>query len=59
MDREALRRFWRDEAGTATVEYAMLLALVVIGGLAAWQNLGATIRDVLQVSSDQIARGVD
>lgn len=57
MDRESFRRFWRDEAGTATVEYAMLLAVVVIGGVAAWQNLGSTIRDVLQESSDQIATG--
>ena len=56
---EALKSFVRDEEGVATVEYAMLLALIVIAGMAAWQNLGGTIRDVLQESSDQIANGLD
>lgn len=53
----ALRRLWHDEEGMATVEYAMLLALVVIGGLAAWQNLGGTIRTVLEESTNTIATG--
>ena len=57
--RQTLDGFWDDEQGVATVEYALLLALVVIAGLAAWQNLGGSIRTVLQESSDQIANGIN
>ena len=30
---------WRDEDGTASVEYAMLLAVVVVGCIGAWTGL--------------------
>ena len=34
--------------GTATVEYALLLAVLVIVAVGVWVGLGATIRDALQ-----------
>lgn len=35
----ALVELWRDEQGTTSVEYAMVLAVVVMGSAAAWQSL--------------------
>ena len=37
-------RFWRDEEGLATVEYAILLALLAAGGIAVWHALGGQIK---------------
>jgi Flp pilus assembly pilin Flp len=38
--RQTIRKLWRDEEGLSTVEYALLVALIVIVGVAAWQALG-------------------
>ncbi len=56
---EALKRFRDDETGTATVEYALLLAVVVVAGVAAWQQLGNTIQTLLEESTERIAGGPD
>lgn len=53
--RSQLSRFWHDEAGLATVEYALLLALVAIGGIAAWTALGRTIKTQLLQMSNSLA----
>jgi Flp pilus assembly pilin Flp len=37
-------KLWKDEEGLTTVEYALLLSLVAIGAIAAWQTLGSRIR---------------
>ena len=34
---------WKDEAGLTTVEYALLLVLIVSVGVLAWQTLGTTV----------------
>jgi len=38
-----LRHLWEDEEALTTVEYALLLALVVIVGAAGWDRLGETL----------------
>lgn len=43
---DALKRFWRDEDGIETVEYALLAALVVAAAIAAWTLLGGNISSV-------------
>ena len=45
---------WRDEEGLTTVEYALLLALLVVAALATWTTFGATVRNKVQASSDSI-----
>lgn len=50
-------RLYRDEDGTATVEYAFLLAVLVVATIAAWRGLGSTLRDMVQQSSDVVANG--
>lgn len=36
-------RLWRDEEAMTSVEYALLVALVVIVGAAGWDRLGETL----------------
>ena len=52
-----MRELVRDEDGTATVEYALLLSLVIIASVAAWQNLSDTLANVLRDSTNTIATG--
>lgn len=40
-----MRELWKDESGLTTVEYALLLALIVVAGLTAWRGLGGTVRN--------------
>jgi len=35
---------WRNEEGLTTVEYALLLALVITVGIVTWTTFGATVR---------------
>lgn len=39
-----MRELWTDESGLTTVEYALLLALIVVAGITAWRGLGTTVR---------------
>lgn len=49
-----MHELWKDEAGLTTVEYALLLALVVVAGITAWQGLGTTVRTTVNSSNTQI-----
>ena len=49
-----MRELWKDEEGLTTVEYALLLALVVVAGIAAWQGLGSTVENAVNDSSTTI-----
>lgn len=42
--RDMLKRFWTDEEGLTTVEYALLLALLVVAALATWAAFGNTVK---------------
>ena len=54
-----VRCLWYDEEGAATVEYALLLALVVVASIGAFQALGNGLRQVLQNSLDSMANPVE
>ena len=46
------RRFWKlDRVGNVTVEYALLLSGVVMGGITAWQRLGTEIAEIANTVS--------
>ena len=45
---------WRDEEGLATVEYALLLALIVALAVAAWSTFGSIIRSEVAASSNSL-----
>ena len=38
-----IRKLWSEEDGLATVEYALLLALVAIAAIPAWTTLGQRV----------------
>lgn len=48
-------KLWKDEEGLTTVEYALLLALVVVAGITAWNTLGGTVGNAVNDSADTIA----
>ena len=50
-----MRELWKDEEGLTTVEYALLLALVVVAGITAWQGLGRTVRGSVTSADGTIA----
>lgn len=52
---DKMKKFWQDEEGLTTVEYALLLALVVVAGIAAWQGLGSTVQEGVEASATTIA----
>ena len=47
-----LRQLWQDECGLTTVEYALLLALLVVAGLAAWTGFGGKVKTAVNSSGD-------
>jgi Flp pilus assembly pilin Flp len=47
-------RLWEDEAGLTTVEYALLLALLVVAALATWTTFGGTIRNKVTAAGGAI-----
>ena len=46
----------QDEEGMATVEYALLLALVVVGTIGAWVGLGAKIKQAVATATNSISQ---
>jgi len=41
---ETIRAFWKDEDGLSTVEYALLLALLVVAAIGVWTAFGGPVR---------------
>jgi len=44
---ETIRALWSDEDGVTTVEYALLLAILVVGAAAVWATLRGAITSSL------------
>lgn len=40
---KALKQLWNDETGLTTVEYALLLVLIVAAAVTAWTTLGSQV----------------
>ena len=38
-----IKELWTDEAGLTTVEYALLLVLIVAAAVTAWTQLGSAV----------------
>ena len=53
----SLKKFWSDDRGVATVEYALLVSVMVVAGIAAWAELSDTIGNMLVDASGNIATG--
>ena len=55
--RERLQELWSDEKGVATVEYALLLAVLVVGMASVWQILRDAVGNALAGAANTIASG--
>jgi Flp pilus assembly pilin Flp len=53
--RAEVRLWLRDEGGAVAVEYGLLLALVSIGAIAAFQDLGLSLAGILERIGDALA----
>ena len=49
---EMVRSLWKDEDGLTTVEYALLLALLVVAAIGVWTAFGAKIRTTVTNSTN-------
>jgi len=51
---ETIRALWSDEDGVTTVEYALLLAILVVGAAAVWATLRGAITSGVNTASDEL-----
>jgi len=51
---DTIRALWSDEGGVATVEYALLLAILVVGAAAVWATLRSAITSGVNTASDEL-----
>ena len=47
-----LKTLYHDEEGLTTVEYALLLALLVVAAITVWTTFGARVRTAVSSSTD-------
>ena len=52
---DSLKRLWKDEEGLTTVEYALLLVLIVVVAVTAWQTLGGNVKDKVNSVANTVA----
>lgn len=45
---KTLLSYWKDEEGLTTVEYALLLALIVVVAITAWTTLGTGVNATVE-----------
>jgi len=46
-----LKALWRDEDGLTTVEYALLLALLVVAAIGVWTTFGTKLKENVSKST--------
>ena len=39
--------YWQDEEGLSTVEYAILLMMIVLGAIGAWTSLDSSVNNAV------------
>jgi Flp pilus assembly pilin Flp len=49
-----LRQLARDERGMSTVEYVILLAVIVVGAVAMWNEIGGDVISNLEEARDKV-----
>ena len=53
-----LLAFMDDQSGAASLEYAVMLALITMGVLGSMETMGATVSDWFVAASDQLGAAV-
>jgi Flp pilus assembly pilin Flp len=54
-ERKTARNLVSDERGLTTVEYIIVLGLIAVVGIAAWQKFGETLTGEVQAADGYIA----
>mgnify|MGYP001828010223 FL=1 len=49
------KSLWKDKRGLTTVEYIIVLGLIAVVGIAAWQQFGETLTGEIQQAEGYIA----
>ena len=52
--KEQLRKIHQDEEGLSTVEYIIILVLIAVIGIVAWQAFGTAVKDKVDESTESI-----
>jgi len=47
-----LKSIWKDEEGLTTVEYALLMALLVVAAIAVWTTFGGKVKESVSKSTN-------
>ena len=55
--RERLQELWSDEKGVVTVEYALLLGVLVVGMASVWEMLKTAVAHAVTDATNTIASG--
>ena len=51
---DRMKKMWADEEGLTTVEYALLLALLVVAAITVWTTFGHTIQAKVATAGNSI-----
>jgi Flp pilus assembly pilin Flp len=51
---KSLKKLWNDEDGLTTVEYALLLVLIVVVAVTAWTTLGNNVTKAVNIVSNNV-----
>ncbi len=51
---DCIKRLWKDEEGLTTVEYALLLVLIVVVAVTAWQTLGTGVKTKVESVAETV-----
>ena len=52
--RKVLAELWREEDGLTSVEYALLLVLIVVVAITAWSTLGTNVTSKVDTVADTV-----
>ncbi len=53
--RELIKQFWRDQSGQDLVEYALLLSILAIAGVATLGTIASAVSDIWTNSNTQLS----
>jgi len=45
--------YWQDEEGLTTVEYAILLVMIVLGAIGAWTSLDTSVNNAVGIVNNE------
>lgn len=54
MEKRTLSNLVNDDEGLSTVEYIIILVLIAVIGIVAWQSFGASVKQQVEGATGQI-----